>query len=154
MELLAVIGMAGLAVVWFLSGLAMATSPRRRVALFGAAGFYVVLWAMTIGPGYDYQPLGLLRSAPAMVAVGALAYLFMFRDPTGQVTRSRCFIGAACEILGGTPDHEHYRDGGFPTVVCGRVGDVPVEVRIFYSSPGRMFLRSYAIHVGSDPDPA
>ena len=152
MEVLAWFGLAVGAPVCGLLLMAI-LSTGRRVALLGAAGFYVILWTLLMVS--DYHDLsGLLRNAAAMVAVGALAYLFMFRDPTGQVTRSRCFVEAACENLGGTPDHEHYRDGGFPTVVRGRVGNVPVEVRISYASPGRTFLRSYAIHVGSDSDPA
>lgn len=35
------------------------------------------------GPA-ECKLLGLLRNAPAMVAVGALAYLFMFRGPASQ----------------------------------------------------------------------
>ena len=141
MGVLAFIGTVALAVVCSLSFLAMG-SMRRRVVLLGAAGFYVILWTgLTVQTTYDIEPLGLLGNALAMVAVGFLAYVFMFRDPTGQVTRSRCFVEAACEILGGTADHGRYRDGGFPTVVRGRVGNVPVEVRISYYSPGRISLR-------------
>lgn len=153
MEVLAWTGLAALgALLWFLCLVTMAQSTSRRLALLGAVGSFVILWMLTIGQDAN-RPFSFLRTAPAMVAVGALAYLFMFRDRTGQVTGSRCFLGAACEILGGTPDHQHYGESGFPTVVRGQIRNVPIEVRISYRSPGRISLRSYAIHLGKDPDP-